>query len=159
MATRDIVIGIILIVASIVLVISVLMQHGKTHNLSGTIAGGAETFFGKAKGQTIDKKLAKFTTIFAVVFVVIVLAMYLMQDATDTSGLHSDYDGNAAVTTTGTETGTDTTAPADSDTTAETTAGTEADTTGTEAVTTGTEVVTTGTEAVTAGATDTTAAE
>ena len=150
MATRDIVIGIILIVASIVLVISVLMQHGKTHNLSGTIAGGAETFFGKAKGQTIDKKLAKFTTVFAVVFVVIVLAMYLMQDSTDTSGLHSDYDGNAAVTTTGTATGTETTAPADSDTTA--------DTTGTEIVT-GTETVTTGTEAETAGATDTTAAE
>ena len=61
------------------------MQSGKSHNLSGTIAGGAETFFGKAKGSTIDKKLAKLTTIVAIVFVVLVLVSYLMQDTVDLS--------------------------------------------------------------------------
>ena len=79
----QIAIGILLIIAAVFLVVAVLMQSGKSHNLSGTIAGGAETFFGKAKGSTIDKKLAKLTTIVAIVFVVLVLVSYLMQDTVD----------------------------------------------------------------------------
>lgn len=86
MQTRDIVLGIILIVASIFLIVAVLMQHGKSHNLSGTIAGGAETFFGKSKAQTMDKKLSRITTVIAIIFVGLVLAVYLMQDTKDTSG-------------------------------------------------------------------------
>jgi len=132
MTTVDIVLGIVLIVISVFLIIAVLMQHGKAHNLSGTIAGGAETFFGKTKGQTIDKKLSVLTSVIAVIFVAVVLAVYLIQDTTDTSGQHSSY-----------VEGTTTTAPV-----------TEV-VTGTEAVTetvTGTEIVTeavTGTEAAT----------
>ena len=44
------------------------------------IAGGAETFFGKSKATTIDKKLSKATTIVAIVFVVLVLVSYLAQN-------------------------------------------------------------------------------
>lgn len=99
METVDIVLGIVLIVASLFLIIAVLMQHGKAHNLSGTIAGGAETFFGKTKGKSIDKKLSAITTVIAVIFVLIVLAVYLMQDTTDTSGIDSSYDKEAAQTT------------------------------------------------------------
>lgn len=86
-ATMQIAIGIVLILAALFLVVSVLMQSGKSHNLSGTIAGGAETFFGKSKGSTIDKKLSKLTTIVAVVFVVLVLVSYLMQDTVDLSDI------------------------------------------------------------------------
>lgn len=117
MTTVDIVLGIILIVASVFLIVAVLMQHGKDHNLSGTIAGGAETFFGKSKGQTIDKKLSVVTTVISIIFVALVLAVYLMQDSNDTSGLHSSYQG--AVTTEAADTAKDdtaapeTTAPAD----------------------------------------------
>lgn len=83
-------IGIILIIAAIFLVVAVLMQNGKDHNLSGTIAGGAETFFGKTKGSTLDKKLSKLTTIVAIVFCVLVLVSYLMQDTTDFGNLMSN---------------------------------------------------------------------
>lgn len=78
----DIVFGIILLVSGVFLIIAVLMQSGKSHNLSGTIAGGAETFFGKTKGKTIDKMLGKITTIVAVFFVVIVVIMYVIQPET-----------------------------------------------------------------------------
>lgn len=88
------VLGIILIVMSVFLIIAVLMQHGKAHNLSGTIAGGAETFFGKSKGQTIDKKLSILTTIIAIIFVLLVLAVYLIQDGSDYSGNKSTYTGS-----------------------------------------------------------------
>ena len=75
----ELVIGIILIVAALFLIIAVLMQHGKDHNLSGTIAGASESFFGKSKSTTLDKKLSVLTSIVAVVFVVLVLVMYLGQ--------------------------------------------------------------------------------
>ena len=76
----QIAIGIILIVAALFLIVAVLMQSGKSsNNLSGAIAGGAESFFGKTKGSTIDKKLSKLTSIVAVVFVVLVLVSYLLQ--------------------------------------------------------------------------------
>jgi preprotein translocase subunit SecG len=81
----DIAIGIILIVCAVFLVVAVLLQHGKNHNLSGTIAGGAETFFGKSKASTIDKKLSTLTTVVSIVFVVLVLVSYLMQDTVDLS--------------------------------------------------------------------------
>lgn len=76
----EIAIGIILIVAAVFLVVAVLMQSGKSHNLSGAIAGGAETFFGKSKGSTIDKKLSKVTTVVAILFALLVLVSYLIQD-------------------------------------------------------------------------------
>ena len=74
------VLGVILLVFSVFLIISVLMQHGKAKNISGAIAGGAETFFGKTKGSTIDKMLSKITTVVAIIFVIIVVVVYVMQD-------------------------------------------------------------------------------
>ncbi len=91
MTTANIVFGIILIVAALALTICVLLQHGKSHNLSGTIAGGAETFFGKSKGETVDKKLNTVTTVLAIVFVLIVLAAFFVQNkSADTSGRISE---------------------------------------------------------------------
>ena len=43
---------IVQIVITVALIITVLMQSGKTQGLSGSIAGGAETFFGKNKAKT-----------------------------------------------------------------------------------------------------------
>ena len=79
MTTIEIVFGVIILVFALFLVIAVLMQHGKSKNLSGTIAGGAETFFGKEKGRTIDKVLSTLTTVVAVVFVLAVLLLYILQ--------------------------------------------------------------------------------
>jgi len=81
----ELVIGIILIVAALFLIIAVLMQHGKDHNLSGTIAGASESFFGKSKSTTLDKKLSVLTSVVAVVFVILVLVMYLGQGGGDAS--------------------------------------------------------------------------
>ncbi len=58
------------VIISIVLVITVLMQEGKQQGLSGAIAGGAETFFGKNKGRTIDGFLKKATAVIAILFVI-----------------------------------------------------------------------------------------
>lgn len=73
------IISVLLIVMGIFLVISVLMQSSKDHRLSGSIAGGAETFFGKTKGRTLDAMFNKLTTVVTIVFVILVLVLYFMQ--------------------------------------------------------------------------------
>lgn len=56
------------VIVSIALIASVIMQSGKSAGLSGAIAGGAETFFGKKKGM--DELLGKVTIVVAVLFAV-----------------------------------------------------------------------------------------
>lgn len=70
--------GAVLILASIIITIVVLMQEGRSQNLSGAIAGGAETFLGKSKDRTIEAKLEKITKWLIVAFFVIVLAAFLI---------------------------------------------------------------------------------
>ena len=82
----NIIIGIILLVAAVFLVAAVLLQSSKSHKLPGTIAGGAETFFGKTKGTTIDRILSKATSVVAIIFCVLVVVMYVAQ------GGHAGHD-------------------------------------------------------------------
>lgn len=60
---------------SLVLIASVLLQSGKSAGLSGAIAGGAETIFGKKKGM--DELLMKVTAFVAIGFLVTSLVLVL----------------------------------------------------------------------------------
>lgn len=66
------------IILSLSIIIIVLLQSGKSAGLSGSIAGGAETFFGKNKGRTIDARLSKFTTTAAIGFLVTSIVLQLI---------------------------------------------------------------------------------
>ena len=72
----ELIIGIVIIVMAIVITVAVLLQSSKDDHLSGAIAGGAETFFGKGKGKEIDKKLNTLTIVLSSVFVVVVLVEF-----------------------------------------------------------------------------------
>ena len=69
----EILMGALLVIASVIIVVVVLMQQSRRAGLSGAISGGADTFFGKNKGRTIDAKLSKITKIVAVFFCVFTL--------------------------------------------------------------------------------------
>ena len=78
--TLELVLCIALIVLAVFLVIVILMQSGKTNKLSGTIAGaGSDSFYGKTRGRTADAILSKLTAIAAVLFAIIVVAVYVVQ--------------------------------------------------------------------------------
>ncbi len=76
LTTTEFVLGIVLLVFAIALIVLVLFQSGKDKRLSGTIAGAAETFFGKSKTADNEKKLTIATTILSIVFAIVVLVMY-----------------------------------------------------------------------------------
>ena len=73
MTAYEIIFGIILIVLSIAISALVLLQEGNSQGLSGTIAGGAETFFGKNKSNSVEAKLSRLTKVLGVIFFVIAL--------------------------------------------------------------------------------------
>ena len=66
---------IILLLSSIVLIVSILLQESKSDGLSSSIAGGAEQLFGKRKSRGYDALLSRITTICAVVYIVVSLAI------------------------------------------------------------------------------------
>ena len=71
-------IGALLIVSAIIIIVTVMLQQSKQQGLSGAIAGGADTFFDKNKGRTVEAKLSKITKIVAVVFFVVGLAAVIL---------------------------------------------------------------------------------
>lgn len=74
----ELALGIVLIVLSVALTVMVLFQSSKDSHLSGTIAGGAETFFGKTKGTSIDKLLSKLTIVVSALVVILTVALVIV---------------------------------------------------------------------------------
>jgi preprotein translocase subunit SecG len=60
------------------IIVIVLLQSAKTQGLTGIVAGGAESFFGKNKGRTIDAMLNKYTKIAAIAFLVTSIVLQLI---------------------------------------------------------------------------------
>lgn len=73
------IIKVVLIVSSLALIISVLMQSGKSAGMSGSIGGGAEQLFGKQKGATYDKLFDTVTKISAGVFIISALLISVVK--------------------------------------------------------------------------------
>ena len=78
MGAGAIIVNVLHIVISISIIVIVLMQSGKTQGLSGSIAGGAETFFGKNKGRTLDAILSKYTTFGSIAYLVTSILLFLL---------------------------------------------------------------------------------
>ena len=78
MGTLEIIFGIIVVVMAAFLIIAVLLQSGKDTQLSGTITGSADTFFGQSKANTRDRMLSKLTIVVSVVFAIAVILMYAL---------------------------------------------------------------------------------
>ena len=78
MAVHEIILGIVLILLSVAIIVLFLLQEGKSAGLSGAIACGAETFFGKNKSRTMESKLVLITKIIAISFFVLALVATLL---------------------------------------------------------------------------------
>jgi preprotein translocase subunit SecG len=78
----------VLLLSAIFIVVAVIFQKSADEGLSGTIAGGNETFYGKDKSAHTDKLWFKWTLVASIVFALPVLAAYVIQP---------DYDGTQAL--------------------------------------------------------------
>ena len=69
----------VLTIASLVLIASILLQSGRSAGLSGSIGGGAEQLFGKKKSKGYEAILSKISTVAAVLFITISLALVALE--------------------------------------------------------------------------------
>ncbi len=65
------------ILICVALVLLVILQEGNDKGM-GVIGGGADTFFGKEKGRSIDSTLKKITSGLAILFAILTVILYLM---------------------------------------------------------------------------------
>ena len=70
---------VLLLISAAFIVVAVVLQKSNEDGLSGTIAGGSETFYGKDKSSNADRALYKWTLVAAIVFAVAVLAVFIIQ--------------------------------------------------------------------------------
>lgn len=70
---------IVLLIASIILIISILLQSSNSAGLSGSIGGGAEQLFGKKRSSGYDAILSKISTVTAVLFILISLVLVAIE--------------------------------------------------------------------------------
>ncbi len=74
-----IVFTVLLVISSLVLIASILLQSGRSAGLSGSIGGGAEQLFGKQKAQGYDELFEKITKVSAALFIVSSLAIAILK--------------------------------------------------------------------------------
>lgn len=74
MSAVEIILGALLIIASLIMIIVIILQEGNQQGV-GVVSGGADTFFSQNKAKTYEKFLASATKWVAVGFVIIVLAL------------------------------------------------------------------------------------
>ncbi len=79
MSGIEITAGILLILASLVIVLIVLVQESKEQGLTSAIGGGSnDSFYGKNSSRTRDAKLSRFTKVAAVVFFIVTLVVNII---------------------------------------------------------------------------------
>ena len=66
------------LIASVALIVTVLLQSGKEAGL-GAISGNSDTYMGKNKSSSLDKKLANATKWIALVWVLLTLSLHLVK--------------------------------------------------------------------------------
>ena len=76
MEILKIVLTILFVIDCIALSIIVLLQEGKSAGL-GTIAGGADTYWGQNKGRSMEGALVKSTKFLAILFLVLAAVLNL----------------------------------------------------------------------------------
>ncbi|MFY9115261.1 MAG: preprotein translocase subunit SecG [Dethiobacteria bacterium] len=65
------------VLISVALIVSVLLQSGRSAGISGAIGGGAQTLFGKKKG--LDDLFSRITTGLAAAFMVLAIVLTILK--------------------------------------------------------------------------------
>ena len=66
------------LLCGLAIILIVLFQSGKSEGLSGAIDGVADSFLAKNKARSIDANLARATKWFGAVFLVLTMALLIM---------------------------------------------------------------------------------
>ena len=77
MSVWGIILGILLGIVAIAIIIVIILQEGNDQGL-GVVTGAADSYFSKNKARSIDAFLARWTKVFAAIFVIFVIALNVL---------------------------------------------------------------------------------
>lgn len=77
MSVWGIVLGVLLAIVAIAIIVVIILQEGNQQGL-GVVTGAADSYFSKNKARSIDAFLARWTKLFAAVFVLFVIALNVL---------------------------------------------------------------------------------
>ena len=77
MGVLGIVLGVVLGIVSIAIIVVIILQEGNQQGI-GVVTGAADSYFSKNKARSIDAFLARWTKVFAAVFVLFVIALNVL---------------------------------------------------------------------------------
>lgn len=75
MGAVNIISGIVLLIASVAIILSVLFSDTRNSGLNSAIGGSQDSFFGRNGGNTREAKVNKITTVIVAVFFVVALVV------------------------------------------------------------------------------------
>ena len=81
MSVIEIIGGIIILIASVIITVSVMMQEGKGNGLNALAGSNESSYLGKNKSRTMQATLVRTTKYVGIVFVVVTLAVYFISAA------------------------------------------------------------------------------
>ena len=82
MTVLEIIGGILLVISSIILIVSIILQEGGKGGL-GALSGDSESYVGKSGDRSNAAKLLRITKIFSAIFVVASLVLYIITAVAD----------------------------------------------------------------------------
>lgn len=77
MSVWGIILGILLGIVAIAIIIVIILQEGNDQGL-GVVTGAADSYFSKNKARSINAFLARWTKVFAAIFVIFVIALNVL---------------------------------------------------------------------------------
>lgn len=72
------ILSVILVVLAVFLTVVVLLQESKTSGMNSAVGGGSDTYLSKNKSKSWDAKLASWTSMVAVAFMILTLIVCLL---------------------------------------------------------------------------------
>ena len=66
---------IIISIISVILIVAIILQEGKSAGLSSSLAGSSETYWSKNKSRSKEGKLERITTIAGIIFFILAILL------------------------------------------------------------------------------------
>ncbi|MBR1905020.1 MAG: preprotein translocase subunit SecG [Saccharofermentans sp.] len=77
MTGLKIALSIIDIILAVAIIILFLVQEGNDQGMGVVAGGSSESYYGKAKGRTLDEQLKRWTVICSILFAIVSVILYL----------------------------------------------------------------------------------
>ena len=77
MTGLKIALSIVDIILAVAIIILFLVQEGNDQGMGVVAGGSSESYYGKAKGRTLDEQLKRWTVICSILFAIVSVILYL----------------------------------------------------------------------------------